>query len=49
MNRKINRITVGVFIAAGIALTSVSQAETVLKARTSFRVARVTCATRWCR
>jgi TRAP-type transport system periplasmic protein len=32
MIRIINRITAGVFIAAAIALTSVSQAETVLKA-----------------
>ena len=32
MNRKLNRIIVGIFISAGIVLTSVSQAETVLKA-----------------
>jgi TRAP-type transport system periplasmic protein len=32
MNRKLNRIIVGIFIAAGIVLTSVSQAETTLKA-----------------
>ncbi|MDH5487103.1 MAG: TRAP transporter substrate-binding protein DctP, partial [Gammaproteobacteria bacterium] len=32
MNRKLNHNIVGIFIAAGIALTSVSQAETVLKA-----------------
>ena len=32
MNRKLDRIIVGIFISAGIVLTSVSQAETVLKA-----------------
>ena len=32
MNRKLNHIFVGIFIAAGIVLTSVSQAETTLKA-----------------
>jgi TRAP-type C4-dicarboxylate transport system substrate-binding protein len=36
MHRIINRITVTVFIAMGIALTSVAQAETVLKASHQF-------------